>query len=261
MIFSEIALFAVFVASFNAASVSIPARDTNSIPKKKGSLKKSKQDRAQIKVASTKQPRRVSYMFRILKLAADIEIIWCEKTPVDDAFIHPLIKTIEEHGTFLEDGVIAVVRRRISRTNNDIQNNRNDSYPRRLIVRTVDESTTETRMGVLMKFREYMMRPEHNRFNYDYVVNEHSDMTPLNPDLLEPVNAYVPDTSIVNIIKGIYEIEDNTWYENNREIASDFFPDRPFPRYAVEILGFPDNGYDSDNNAIASGFNPPHESL
>jgi hypothetical protein len=260
MIFSEIALFAVFVASFNAATGRIPNGESNSIPRKKGSPKKNKQDRVQIKVASTKQAKRVTYMFKILKLAADIELIWCEKTPVDDAYIHPLIKSIEDHGSFLEDGVIAVVRRRISRTNNDIQYNRNDSYPRRMIVRTVDESTTETRTAMLMKFREYMMRPEHNRFSYDYVVNEHSDMTPLTPHLLEPVNAYIPDTPIVNIIKAIYEIEDDTWYDNNRDIAGDFFPDRPFPRYAVEILGFPDNGYDSDKNPIAPGFNPPDDS-
>ena len=260
MIFTEIALVAVFVASFNAVTGRIALGDVELIPKKKGSAKKTKQERIQIKVASTKHAKRIAYMFRILKLSADIEIIWCDKTPFDDAYLHPLYKSIEDQGSFSDDGVIAVVRRRISRTNNDIRYNRNDSYPRRMIVRTLDdESTTESRMAILMKFREFMMRPEHNRFGYDYLVNEHSDLTPLNPDLLEPVNAYVPDTSIVNIITAIYEIDDDTWYQNNRDVASDFFPDGPFPRYAVEMLGFPGNGDDSDNNPLAPGFNPPDD--
>jgi hypothetical protein len=60
--------------------------------------------------------------------------------------------------------------------------------------------------------------------------------------LLEPVNAYIPDTSIINIITTIYEIDDDTWYENNRDIANDFFLDRPFPMYAVEMLGYPEGG-------------------
>jgi hypothetical protein len=115
-------------------------------------------------------------------------------------------------------------------------------------------------MAILMLFWEFMRRPEHNRFGYDYLLNEHSDLTPLNPTLLEPVNAYIPDTSIVNIITAIYEIDDDTWYQNNLDIANDFFPDRPFPVYAVaEMLGFPKGGNDDDNNPLAPGFNPPDD--
>ena len=163
-------------------------------------------------------------MFRILKLTADIEIIWCDKTPFDDAYLHPLCKSIEDQGSFSDDGVIAIVRRCISHTNNGIRYNQNNSYLRRMVVRTIDESITETRMVILIKFREFMMR----------------DLTPLNPDLLEPMNAYVPDTSIINIITAIcYEIDGDTWYKNSRDDASEFFQDRPFPRYGVETLGFP----------------------
>jgi hypothetical protein len=32
------------------------------------------------------------FLFKILKLKADIETVWCEKTPRDDAFIRPLLK-------------------------------------------------------------------------------------------------------------------------------------------------------------------------
>jgi hypothetical protein len=259
MIFTEIAFFAVVVASYNMTTARAPLGDVELLPKKKGSPKKTKQDRIQIKVTSTKQAKRVAYMFRILKLAADIEIIWCEKTPFDDAYLHPLFKGIEENNLFSDEGVIAIVRRRVSRTNNEIQFNWNDSYPRRMIVRTVDESTKESRMAILMLFRQFMMRPENNRFGYDYTVSEHSDLTPLSSTLLEPVNAYIPDTSIVNLITTIYEIDDNKWYQSNRDIASDFFGDTPYPIYAVETLGYPENVND-DNNPFAPNFYPPDES-
>lgn len=77
----------------------------------------------------------MAYAFNILKLKADIEVIWCKKTPRDDAFIHPLlIKQIEDNRMFNEYGVIAVVHRRVSRTENYIVCfNDNDAYPRRLI--------------------------------------------------------------------------------------------------------------------------------
>jgi hypothetical protein len=40
-----------------------------------------------------------------------------KNTPHDDAFIHPLIKNIEENNSFSSDhGVIAIIRRRVSCT-------------------------------------------------------------------------------------------------------------------------------------------------
>jgi hypothetical protein len=134
-----------------------PAED----PKKKGSPKK--RDFSLIKINQSKQARKVAYVFKILKLKADVEIIWCDKTPRDDAFIHPLIKTIEETNTLRQHGLITVVRRRNSRQDNSVRFNGNDSFPRRLIVRAVDESTVESRKAILMVCREFMMRPEHNR--------------------------------------------------------------------------------------------------
>jgi len=159
-----------------------PARNANAPqdqqpPGKKGSPKKAGKDRLQIKVTSTKQARRIAYLFKILKLAADIEVIWCEKSPRDDAFLYPLVKNIEGVNQFGNEGVIAVTHRRISRTDNSVLFNANDSsYPRRLIVRTIDESTPESRRAILMLFRDFMMRPENNRFGYEYVVDNTSDV-------------------------------------------------------------------------------------
>jgi hypothetical protein len=206
---------------------------------KKGSPKK--KDMTQIKVSSTKQARKLIYVFKILKLKADVEIIWCEKTPRDDAFIHPLIKDIEENASFRDQGILTVVRRRVGQHDNTLLFNANDPYPRRLIIRTVDESNHETRRAMLMLLRDFMMRPENNRYRYDYQVNETSDVTPLDEETLEPVNAYIPDNAIVNLITAVYETGDDTWYANNREIANDYFADPPYPHYAIDQLGYPDN--------------------
>lgn len=237
-----------------------PARNANAPqdqqpPGKKGSPKKAGKDRLQIKVTSTKQARRIAYLFKILKLAADIEVIWCEKSPRDDAFLYPLVKNIEGANQFGDEGVIAVTHRRISRTDNSVLFNANDSYPRRLIVRTIDESTPESRRAILMLFRDFMMRPENNRFGYEYVVDNTSDVTPLSDDMLEPVNAYIPDSSIVNVILAVYENDDKTWYSRNVDIAADYFGDMPYPRYAIDMLGYPDSN-EVGTGAFAPGFNP-----
>ena len=107
-----------------------------------------------------------------------------------------------------------------------------------------------------MKFRDFMMRPENNRYQYDYQVNEASDITPHDSEMLEPVNAFIPDNAIVNLIMAVYENGDETWYTNNREIANDYFDIEPYPQYAIEQLGYP-AGIHGGNNAFAPGFNPP----
>jgi hypothetical protein len=106
-----------------------------------------------------------------------------------------------------------------------------------------------------MLFRDFMMRPENNRFGYEYVVDNTSDVTPLSDDMLEPVNAYIPDSSIVNVILAVYENDDKTWYSRNVDIAADYFGDMPYPRYAIDMLGYPDSNA-VGTGAFAPGFNP-----
>ena len=44
-----------------------------------------------------------------MKLKANIEVIWCERTPPhDDAFIHLLIKDINENDAFCDHGIICI---------------------------------------------------------------------------------------------------------------------------------------------------------
>lgn len=227
---------------------------TESSSPNKGSPKK--KDMSSIKLNKTKPMRRPIYVFKIMKLKADIEIIWCEKTPRDDAFIHPLIREIEENDGFRDHGIVGISRRRAGRLDNMLLFNAIDGYPRRLIIRVVNDSTHETRTAMLMVLRQFMIRPENNRYSYDYQVNSTSDLTPAHEEMLEPMNAYIPDYSIVNIIMAVFETADETWFENNTEIANDYFADQPFPRYAIDQLGFPDSVI-PENDTVTAGFHPP----
>jgi hypothetical protein len=143
MVVAEMTLLAVLAATLANMARSVARASTGNAPSpQKGSPKK--KDMTQIKVSRTKQARKLIYVFKVLKLKADIEIIWCEKLPRDDAFIHPLLKDIEDNESFREHGIITVVRRHMSHLDNTICFNANDPYPRRLIVRIVDESTPES---------------------------------------------------------------------------------------------------------------------
>ena len=96
-----------------------------------------------------------------------------------------------------------------------------------------------------------MMKPENNRYSYEYIVNETSDLTPANEHQLEPTNAYIPDYSVVNIIMAIFETADENWYINNIEITNDYFVDQPYPHSAIDQLGFLET-----SGAFHPGFNP-----
>jgi hypothetical protein len=69
---------------------------------------------------------------------------------------------------------------------------------------------------------------------YEYQLNESSDVTPHDEDELESVHAYIPDNAIVNLISAVYETSDETWYANNHYIANDYFANLLYPRYAFE---------------------------
>ena len=133
-----------------------------------------------------------------MKLKADIEVIWCEKSLHDDAFPHPLIREIEDNARFRECGIIGISCCRAGHCDNTLLFNSADGYPHHLILCVVDESTHESRMGILMILQEFMMKPENNRYSYEYIINKTSDLTPANEQQLEPANAYILDYSIVN---------------------------------------------------------------
>ena len=97
-----------------------------------------------------------------------------------------------------------------------------------------------------------MMKPENNRYSYEYIINETSNLTPANEHQLEPANAYIPDYLVINIIMAIFETADENWYIDNIEIANDYFADQPYPCSAIDQLGFLETG-----GAFHPGFNPP----
>jgi hypothetical protein len=97
------------------------------------------------------------------------------------------------------------------------------------------------------------MLPGNNKYGYDYVVNEGSDLMPPNAGDLESLDNYVQDDMIVTLIMNVYENTDQTWYNNNHESVSNFFSGPTFPQYAVDQLGFPPMVM--NENGIAVGFN------
>jgi hypothetical protein len=142
MIVVEMTLLAVMALKLANMARSVARATSNAQSPQKGSPKK--KDMTQIKVSHTKQARKLVYVFKVLKLKVDIEIIWCEKTPRDDAFLHPLIKDIEDNESFHNHGIITVVRRRMSHLDNRLCFGETDLYPHRLIVRIINKSTPES---------------------------------------------------------------------------------------------------------------------
>ena len=225
---------------------------TKSSPKK-GSPKK--KDMTLIKLNKSKPMHHPNYVFKVVKLKADIEVIWCKRAPCDDAFIHPLIKDIGENDAFHDHRIIGITHCHASCLDNTLLFNDIDGYPCCLIVHVVDESTHRTcTMIFLMVLHQFMMRPENNRYLYEYLVNKISDLTPADEEKLEPINALIPNYLIINIIMAMFETANEHWYQNNMEIMNDYFADQLYPHSAIDQLGFPET-----HGAFQPGFNPPRD--
>lgn len=118
-----------------------------------------------------------------------------------------------------------------------------------------DTSTHESRLAILRALSMYLMLPEHNKFGYDYIVNDASDLTLAATEDLKPMNAFIQDDMIVTIMINIFENTDQNWYSNNSASALDFFGGPMFPQYAIDMLGYPSEGI--GQNGFARGFEPP----
>ena len=81
-----------------------------------------------------------------MKLKADIKVIWCEKSPHDDAFLHPLIREIEDNNRFHEHGIIGVSHHQASCRDNTLLFNSADGYPHHLILHVVDDIGDEVNL-------------------------------------------------------------------------------------------------------------------
>ena len=256
----------LFVAGAISLVVAIAAIQANSLvtttgtrkgkqpPEKKESPKRKEIGSIHFSSDSLKQKRKPSYFLKIVKLRPDFELIFIDATPGTDGYGKRLYDHITNDDGFRSEGILLVAHHRIDRENNGLLTNALNSYPRWAIVRIVDTSTHESRLAILSAIRTKLMHPENNKFGYDYVVNSASDLTPPDEDL-EPMNAYIQDDVIVNIILNIYDSTDQSWYQNNSASALDFFSGPTFPQYAIDTLGYPPEGI--EQNGFARGFQMP----
>ena len=74
-------------------------------------------------------------------------------------------------------------------------------------------------------------------------------------DDLEPMDHFIHDSIIVNLMCSVLMDTGNGWYAENAECALDFFSGPTFPTYAIDQLGYPAGGIDV--NGIAAHFNLP----
>jgi hypothetical protein len=64
---------------------------------------------------------------------------------------------------------------------------------------------------------------ENNKFGYTYIIDDDSDLTPPN-DQLESMDTYMLDQQLLNFMQQVLEGADQSFYQNNTDIANDFLP-------------------------------------
>ena len=248
------------LTSFMALMASPPKTNKKGSPKKKSGSPTKRNVNQIMKIANSKQMRQLVYYLKIIKLRPDIEIIWVERSPGQDGYMYNVIRAIDNTEDFRDQGLLMSARRRVSQTNNGIMFNAQDSYPRKILIRVVDGSTPESRRNVLMILRDFMMHPENNRFNYEYTVDDSSDLTPHDEETHETADHYIQDNVIVNLIGGIFEETGPNWYAENQAEADKWFEGPVYPNYAVETLGYPNNNQGNGQaGQYAPGFHPANE--
>lgn len=248
MIFAVGSVLAALVASLTAVSkndaknkktAAIPVQSVKQSPKKKdlGAVRIKQED-----MNANHKKKKLGYHFKILKLKPDFEIVWIDATPGNDGYAQDLFNHITDQDGFREFGLLMVARRRMSQANNDELRNTRNNYPRRCIVRALDDNSThESRLNILRAFQQFLSRPEFNKYDYTYTVDNESDLTPDDDANLVAMDHFIQDDVIVNLMKTVYEETDSDWYGRNNDCALDFFSGPLFPDYAVEALGYPSN--------------------
>jgi hypothetical protein len=249
-------MFAIGALSLVVITGIMTVTKANKVPRKSSPQKKASPSK--FTDNDLKKKRTLAYYLKIVKMLPGFELAFIDSaTPGNDGFGQKLFNHIKNEDGFHEDGVLFVVRRRVSKEDNSMLTNAHDTYPRRCILRMVDESTHESRLAMLRAFQTFLMRPENNKYGYQYIVNDASDLTPHRAEDLEPMDHYLQNDMIVNVITNVYENTGINWYANNRECALEFFSGPTFPPYAIEQLGYPNEPL--GQGGIAPGFNPPNK--
>jgi hypothetical protein len=173
----------------------------------------------------------------------------------NDGFGQKLFGNITDNNGFRDEGILMVAKRRVSQADNSVLCNANNTYPRRVIIRSVGEdgSTHASRLAILRALQAFLVRTDNNRFGYAYVVNDESDLTPTLEKDLEPMDHYIHDMLIVNLMCSVLEETGSGWYAANSDSALDFFSGPTFPPYAIEQLGYPASGINGGTLPVQDG--------
>lgn len=197
------------------------------------------------------------HRLRVECLLGNIEVYWAESDQKNDAFMNHLHKKISAGDQqWTRDGFILVCQRRISPSNNDILYNSNNSYPRRVIVRVLDEddkSTKSSRLACLRRIQDFCMDPTNNKFGNEYVIDDWSDLTG-HINGLSCADKYLRDMDICHLVLGIEENSGPDWYDKNTATAGQFWSGPPYPQVAQKELGYPVSMHTTcDSKLVQSG--------
>lgn len=217
--------------------------------------------------------RQRHYYLKVEAVRPNIELFWAQVDQRNDAFLHHVHMLVETDQSWRDDGFMLVARRRISIDNNDTLVNARDQFPRRVIVRILDEgqvSTPETRQHGLNRIQQQCMMPANNKYGYEYIIDDASDLTPDDPEHYVHPDTYLQDSTLINMILGMYEDAGPDWYSRNKEIAKEYWTGPLYPTAACDQLGYPHSppatsphstkeNDPQGNNELVSTFNEEHE--
>jgi hypothetical protein len=80
---------------------------------------------------------------------------------------------------------------------------------------------------------------ENNKFGYAYIIDDDSDLTPPN-DQRELMDAYyMLHHQLLNFIQEVLEGTDQSFYQNNTDIANDFFTGPAYLQCTIDAFGYP----------------------
>jgi hypothetical protein len=150
----------------------------------------------------------LDYHLKIVKLTCDLELIYVKGTHGNDSFGQRLFDHFRNNNGFCNKGVLMVAKRHASQADNSVMvKKENNLFPRRVIIRSVDEegSTHESRISILSALQAFLVQTDNNKFRYAYIVNKESNLTPVVNTNLEPMDHYIHDMVIVNLMCRIFE--------------------------------------------------------
>lgn len=195
------------------------------------------------------------YFLKVEAIQANLEVYWGQIDPYNDAYMHPFFLSVQSDPSWIEYGYGIVTNRRSRTGSNEYEVNRKDQFARKIYVRILNEgetSTPEGRQTMLEKIQDCCMDPKNNRYNYEYVIDERSDLTPSKREDYVTADSYILDYVICNIIEGIYQGVDKNWYSNNKELAQQYWQGPSYPQLACDNFGYPEPIGQEPNSTFAA---------